>query len=248
MILIDRISSFGHIALVNNKMIRPSPRRGRLLDAARRLFASWGFDKTSVDEIALEAGVSKGAVYLEFSGKDELFKALLRRELARYSQDWLRRFQQDPGEWSFARMFQHSIAAVNANPFMKGLLTRDRRIYGNYLRRDTEFFEQAISIRTEFFLQLQDAGALRKDIPAAVLAQLLSGIGYGLITSEEVLPKNNQAPFDEMVTALGFLLDRGLAPEKGYNRKAARDLIVRMVEKMEAALSGGGDSGPPPQT
>src|SRR5512143_3973213 len=91
-------------------------RRERLLESAGRLFSLWGFDKTSMDDVAREAGVSKGAVYLEFQGKDALFKAVLYREFRRYSEDWLRRFEGDPGEWSFARMFEHSIAAVNANP------------------------------------------------------------------------------------------------------------------------------------
>jgi AcrR family transcriptional regulator len=41
---------------------RRSDRFERVVDAAARLFARWGFDKTSVDEIAREAGISKGAV------------------------------------------------------------------------------------------------------------------------------------------------------------------------------------------
>lgn len=44
-------------------------RRGRLLDATARLVARYGYDKTSVEEIAREAGVSKGAVYLHWPSK-----------------------------------------------------------------------------------------------------------------------------------------------------------------------------------
>jgi AcrR family transcriptional regulator len=103
-------------------------RRERLLESAASLFSRWGFDKTSVDDIAREAGISKGAVYLEFPNKDALFKAVMHWEFARYMQDWLRRFQKDHGDWSFARMIQHSIAAVDSNPFVKALLMRDQRL------------------------------------------------------------------------------------------------------------------------
>jgi AcrR family transcriptional regulator len=213
-----------------------SARRERLLECAKRLFARWGFDKTSMDDIAREAGVSKGALYLEFANKDALFKAVLHREFARYTGDWLRRFEADPGEWSFARMFQHSIGAVNANPLMKALMMRNQRIYGSFLKRDTELLALTVSIRSELFSQLQKTGAMRDDIPALVLAYLISSIGYGLIASDEVIPEDHKVPFDEALRGLGLLLDRGLAPTRMKGRKAARAVVVAIVEKMQAAL------------
>lgn len=47
--------------------------RERILTAARARFASDGFDKVSLEQIAEAAGFSKGAVYSNFAGKDELF-------------------------------------------------------------------------------------------------------------------------------------------------------------------------------
>ena len=61
-------------------VVRVKLREARLLDAAARLFARFGFDKTSVDDIARAAGVSKGAVYLHWPSKFGLFEAVLIRE------------------------------------------------------------------------------------------------------------------------------------------------------------------------
>lgn len=225
------------------------PRRcDRLLNCAAQLFARWGFDKTSVDDIAREAGISKGGVYLEFPNKEALFKAVVCREFARYAEDWLHRFEQDPGEWSFARMFQHSIAAVNANPLIKALVTRDQRIYGNFLQCDSELLGLAVSMRAELFSQLQQAGAMRDDIPAPVLAYLVSTIGYGIVASAEVFPEEHRVPFEDVLGALGLLLDRGLAPSRA-KKKAARALLIAMVKKMQAMLGAGlPDSGRHQQT
>ena len=55
--------------------------RARLLDAAEKVFVDRGFHAASVDEVAEEAGYSKGAVYSNFESKDELFLALLERRL-----------------------------------------------------------------------------------------------------------------------------------------------------------------------
>jgi AcrR family transcriptional regulator len=44
-------------------------RRQQLLDIGRRLFAERGFEGTSIEEIAAQAGVSKPVVYEHFGGK-----------------------------------------------------------------------------------------------------------------------------------------------------------------------------------
>lgn len=49
--------------------------RGELVDAARTVFLRRGFHGASLDEIAEEAGYTKGAVYSNFDGKDDLFLA-----------------------------------------------------------------------------------------------------------------------------------------------------------------------------
>ena len=51
--------------------------RMRLIEAAATVFAQKGYDGASLEEVAETAGFSKGAVYSNFSGKEELFLALL---------------------------------------------------------------------------------------------------------------------------------------------------------------------------
>jgi TetR/AcrR family transcriptional regulator, transcriptional repressor of aconitase len=55
--------------------------RADLLDAAARVFAAQGYHAASVDQVAEAAGYTKGAVYSNFSSKEELFLELLERHL-----------------------------------------------------------------------------------------------------------------------------------------------------------------------
>ncbi len=57
-----------------------SAKRRQILDGARRVFLSTGFDGASMNEVARAAGVSKGTLYVYFASKEELFAALLRDE------------------------------------------------------------------------------------------------------------------------------------------------------------------------
>jgi hypothetical protein len=133
-------------------------------------------------------------------------------------------------------MVQHSLAAVDANPFVRALMMRDQRLFGSFLRRDRELFGLAISMRAELFSQLQEAGVVRDDISAPTLAYLVSVTGYGLIAGDEVVPAENKVPFEESIRAWGLLLDRALAPTRARNRKAARALLMAMAERMQTAL------------
>jgi AcrR family transcriptional regulator len=58
----------------------PERRRPEVLDAALKLFLESGYDGTSMQAVADEAGVTKPVVYACFDSKDELFRALLSRE------------------------------------------------------------------------------------------------------------------------------------------------------------------------
>jgi AcrR family transcriptional regulator len=60
---------------------RKEARPAELLRAALELFTERGYAATRLEDVAKHAGVSKGTVYLYFSGKEELFKAVIREGL-----------------------------------------------------------------------------------------------------------------------------------------------------------------------
>jgi len=59
-----------------------STRQRQLLEAALGVFLKFGFRKTSMDEVARAAHVSRQALYLHFSGKEALFRAVVQHALA----------------------------------------------------------------------------------------------------------------------------------------------------------------------
>jgi AcrR family transcriptional regulator len=61
--------------------------RQRLLDAARTVFARNGFHGATVEQVASEAGFSTGALYSNFGGKEDLFLALMDREIDAHAQE-----------------------------------------------------------------------------------------------------------------------------------------------------------------
>ncbi|MBY0408644.1 MAG: TetR/AcrR family transcriptional regulator [Burkholderiaceae bacterium] len=67
---------------------RKEARPGELLEAALDLFVEKGFAATRVDDVAARAGVSKGTLFLYFPSKEELFKAVVRENIAGQFTQW----------------------------------------------------------------------------------------------------------------------------------------------------------------
>ncbi|MEZ5428911.1 MAG: TetR/AcrR family transcriptional regulator [Pyrinomonadaceae bacterium] len=60
---------------------RKDARPGEILEAALDCFVEFGYAGTRLDQIAGRAGVSKGTLYLYFSGKEEILKSVIREEI-----------------------------------------------------------------------------------------------------------------------------------------------------------------------
>ena len=59
--------------------------RSLIIDAAERLFASQGYDRTKIQDIATESGVSLGTLYSVFDGKSDIYEAVHDERLGRAS-------------------------------------------------------------------------------------------------------------------------------------------------------------------
>jgi AcrR family transcriptional regulator len=65
-----------------DRSARKAETRTRLLEAAARVYARRGFGGATLDEVAAEAGFTKGAVYAHFGSKENLLLALMEEHLA----------------------------------------------------------------------------------------------------------------------------------------------------------------------
>lgn len=73
---------------------RKEDRPDEIADAAFEAFASNGFDRTRLDDVARRAGVSKGLLYVYYKTKEELFKAVIRRVVSPYVDTLSKRLEQ----------------------------------------------------------------------------------------------------------------------------------------------------------
>ncbi len=101
----------------------PEIRRAQILEAAGNCFAGFGFQGTSVDRIASEAGVSVGLLYRFFDSKAAIIKAII-IEQVEGQLEWLRLAIEndtlDPGTAS--KLAMRALGEASVNPKMMAMM------------------------------------------------------------------------------------------------------------------------------
>ncbi|HWN67507.1 MAG TPA: helix-turn-helix domain-containing protein, partial [Haliangium sp.] len=82
----DRAAEKAEKADKANDKAAGGDKRERILDAAERVFARQGFYQSRVSEIARDAGVADGTIYLYFKSKDDLLISLFESRMERVNQ------------------------------------------------------------------------------------------------------------------------------------------------------------------
>ncbi|MBA4385555.1 MAG: hypothetical protein C0410_12525 [Anaerolinea sp.] len=212
------------------RMERPT----RILEAASRLTTRYGFDKTTVDEIAREAGVSKGAIYLVWPGKEELIDALIEFEMKKLMLDLRDRIIADDKSDSIAALYRHTLISIQKSPLISALYTRDGKILGDFVQRqDPERYTKRLLMSKESVAAMQSAGLLRADLSAEVITYLFSIMSLGFLSISSVIPTENAPPIDATVEAIASMVESGLT-RPGGNRALIKESTLQMLDLMLA--------------
>jgi TetR/AcrR family acrAB operon transcriptional repressor len=209
-----------------------------ILEVAGRLFAHYGYDKTTMDDIAREAGVAKGTLYLYWPSKEALFETLLFQTLRQVNVGFLERVEADPHGGTIGAIIRHGIAASFADPFVRALLTTQGRILGNYLRRASPRIAQwQWQLDSVLVAQLQQAGVIRADLSPEVATYLLSLITLGMMSAVEYYPPAVTPSPEVLADALADIVQRAFAPPDGGNSEAGKRVLRTYLQEADAVMA-----------
>ncbi|MGJ8528010.1 TetR/AcrR family transcriptional regulator [Maritalea sp.] len=207
-------------------------RETRILEATAALISKFGYNKTTVADIASAAGISKGAIYLHFKSKEEVLEALLIETVYKYSIAWFEAVEADPEGGRIANMYINMLKAFDTNPFMSVIMRKDPTILGNYIKQPGNFFErqQHSGMRHDFISMMQAAGAVRKELDPAVTAHLMDIFSYGLVVISEFKKPDDIPETDAVIKGIADMMDRALTPDEGANSDAGKQVLRQLFQ------------------
>ena len=184
-----------------------------LLEHGRRLFTTQGLRKTSVEELTAAAGISKGAFYLFFASKEELFFELLERYEAGFQAELLAAIaRQDlPPRTRMLALLERSLAVMGAEPLFSRM---GRAEYELLLRRlPPERVAAHLASDEAFAERFSEAWAaqgVRLALPPPLVAGLIRSLFFVTMHEEEFSPGSYRPVIDE----LAALVAARLVPEE----------------------------------
>lgn len=185
-------------------------KRELIIQTAIALFGEKGYDATTVEEIAQNAGIAKGSFYLHYPSKDSIYKEVIQRA-ADARHHFLHPKAEDPSEdvrRALARLLTQELRFARAEKrFYRLLISEDRD-------NDPVIGQEIRNLRRSFLVELIELirrGMLRgviREGNAILLAQLLKGMVRG---AYQMLEENSSLTVDQIVLSILDLLWRGWA-------------------------------------
>ncbi len=194
--------------------------RHQLLEAAERMFAEKGVSRTSLQDIAQAAGVSRGAIYWHFENKADLFNAMMERIILPMEQA-MQEIGTDAGSDPLIEL-QRAILATMQN------ITNDertRRVF-EVATLKVEYVDELLAVKArhvrayadgvrEMQRSLQQAAASRGvtlPMPPASAAQGLQALMVGLTHTWLLAPQSFELVPVTQAAVTCYLTGLGLTP------------------------------------
>lgn len=158
-------------------------RCAEILAAAKKVFATRGFSDATVDEIAAEAGIAKGTVYLYFSSKKDIYLAALKNGLLELQAKTRSTMQSETGIRAKLRAFIATrIEYAEANRDFIKIYHSEFGNLTNAAACDSEFqqlyLQQAKALETtlQTAMDTGELRPLRADFTAFIIYDMVKGV------------------------------------------------------------------------
>ena len=165
--------------------MRDSTKPQQIVDAAIRVFARNGYYNSRVSDIAREAGIASGTIYLYFRTKDEILVTLFREKMAQWVALVRREITTERGaEAKIRKLVALHFAVLEGDPDLAEVVQVE-------LRQGHKFFRGASAHEVSAYFDLigstlhegMAAGQIRADLPVKIATKMLFGAMDQMATS-----------------------------------------------------------------
>jgi AcrR family transcriptional regulator len=228
-------------SLTNQQKQRPKgPARAQhILDVASELILRWGYDKTTIDDIARKADVAKGTIYLHWKTREDLFAALMAREAVMLSDDFRQRVAADPAGSTLRGIYKHAALSLIQRPLLKAFLLRNREIVGKlaHAQQQGQEYNEKLSGFEIYLGFLSEHGLIRPDISARKQVYIVTAIFMGFFLIAPLVPAELRLSDEEAAEMIGESIHRTLEsgkPIDGKEMEAISSAFLTYLDKINA--------------
>ena len=228
--------------MISNPSSKPNKRAlraQRILDAAAQLLERWGYSRVTIDDIAKQADVGKGTVYLHWPNREALFMAVLQRELLQFMDELAPTLRNNPEELLLHRLVRHFWLAATRRPLIRAVFVQDFETLGRLTTAgDPTFIAQQYEAFEAYVELLKQSHLLRADITAREVMYIYRATITGFFLAERLIPADYQIDAERKADLLATIFQRTFDipdPPPRTAIKAIAPKIVKIIHKIAEA-------------
>lgn len=158
--------------------------RQKILDCARELYIEFGLRRTSMDDVAKRVGIGRATLYRRFSDKDQLFQAVILREIQQDIERIEKHIQGIENHLDgLKEAFTMAVLSINGNPLLGRLLVTEPEQILPFL---TAKFDNVMGFATQYLggqiAKAQEKGDIKK-LHANTTAEMILRLVQSLMLS-----------------------------------------------------------------
>jgi TetR/AcrR family acrAB operon transcriptional repressor len=172
-----------------------SESKERLIVAASTVFGGLGYDRATIDDIAEEAGISRGSVFWHFGSKEVLLRAVIDRTLGRLQSMGLEQVTTPRGLAALGDGLEAHRARAHRDPELRRLfhvlIGQAHGPQSEIAPAIIEMRRQSRSLLANWLRQAMEDGEVKRDVDVdgwvtVVLAAMSGLVGHWLLEPEEI--------------------------------------------------------------
>ncbi len=188
-----------------------------MLEAATSVLARSGFERATLDEIVREAGFSKGAFYVHFDSKDDLFWAMLEERISRQQEAFRQAVDYSKSMGDNVRTILNAVFGLLGKDPLWGSLFMEFHAHAarneKVRLRLATMYEGWRQLMVDILSVSREAGRMRRDADLELMATVLVATVEGSIIQCHLDPETVR--LEEMVEPLTRTLSEWLTGETG---------------------------------
>lgn len=211
-------------------------RAERILDVAGELLLRWGYRRLTMDDVAGEAGIGKGTIYLHWRTREALFQAVLNREVAALLDALRAAVEADPRNALPHRLAGIYFRVIMQRPLVRAVFSMDRDVLGKLWLHEQQREPQLKILRLEFVRFLQTVGVMRSDMSAEELTYIFRTVLLGFFLADQY--SEEVTSLDRKADLVGMMIRGAVGVADEPSEEVAAMVGERVLDLLKEASAG----------
>lgn len=208
----------------------------RIRDAMVRLALKQGYNKTTMQDIAQEAGVARSTLYTKWKTKEDLFEDILWHESEAYMDAWYALVESDPDGGSLRGIYRNAVVAVRKNPVMLALYTQNSFFLGSFVNEEpfVEAMTGMLLWNVRWLEQLQAKGLIRPEIDVETAAWIEVVFRQGLLAMPVNMGNYPNVDYETVLDLFFTMLQQHVGVHSDFPPDAGKTALKEYIDAFKA--------------